>query len=94
MSLYTRLMGLTQPKITVHTFSSMMAERKRGKVTNQDIIDAFQLSPSEQTEVIALWSRVNSDAISAAEVDDVLLCAEARVLPYDTEAKVKARLGV
>jgi len=94
MSLYTRLMGLTTPKISVHAFYSILAERKRGTVTNQQIIDAFQLSAAEQTELGTLWNRVNTDLLLASVVDDVLILAEQRIAPYDTEALVKARLGV
>jgi len=94
MSLYTRLMGIDTPKISVHAFYSLMAERKRGKVTNQDVIDAFGLSAGEQTELSTLWTRINNDLLLAAELDDVLICAEHRIAPYDTEAEVKTRLGV
>ena len=94
MSLYTRLMGLTEPKISVHAFYSMMAQRKRGRVTNQQVIDAFGLSAAEQTELTTLWGRVNTDALNAQEIDDVLILAEQRIAPYTTEAAVKTAFGV
>jgi hypothetical protein len=94
MSLYTRLMGLSDPKISLHAWRSLLAERKRGKVTNQDVIDAFQLSAGEQTELTTLWGRINNDLITVDEVDDTLICAEHGLAVYDTEAKVKTRLGV
>lgn len=94
MALYERLMGIETPKIPVHDFYSMLAERKRGQVTNAQVIAAFSLSASEQVELLALWARVNNNLISAAEVDDVLILAESMIAPYNTAATVKTRLGV
>ncbi len=58
MSLYTRLMGLGSPKIPVHSFMSALGELERGKMTTQQVIDAFALSAPEQTEAAALIAKV------------------------------------
>lgn len=94
MALIERLMGLEQPRIPVHQFYSMLAERKRGRVTNAQVIAAFALGAADQTELLALWALVNANTVPAADVDDVLLLAEQRIAPYDTAAAVRARLGL
>jgi hypothetical protein len=94
MALYDRLLGYSEPKIAVHQFQALLAERKRGFATNAEIIAAFGLDVAEQTEVVTLWGRVNSGAVSAAEVHDVFLLGETRTAPYDSVQAVKTRLGV
>lgn len=96
MGLYERLIGIEEPVIRVHPFCALMTERKRGQVTNQQIIDAFALTAGEQTELVALWNRVSANQLTGPEVHDVLLIAQqARFAGlYDTVARVKTRLGV
>lgn len=66
MSLYSRLIGTTEPKIHVHAFMAALGELERGQMTTQQVIDAFTLSAGEQTEAAALIARVVSplDSIS------------------------------
>ena len=93
MALAERLMGLEQPKISVHGFRSMLDERRRGFVTNGQVVTAFSLSASEQTEGLALINKIISGELTADEVEDVLIIAEQRLAPYTTAAAVKTRLG-
>lgn len=96
MGLFERLMGLEEPKIPVHQFQAMMAERSRGKVTDEQIIDAFNLSAAEQVEMGKTRDRTLAPVspLMTSEVDDVLLLAEMLIPPYNTAAAVKTRLGV
>jgi hypothetical protein len=66
VSLYSRLIGTTEPKIHVHAFMAALGELERGQMTTQQVIDAFTLSAGEQTEAAALIARVVSplDSIS------------------------------
>jgi len=58
MSLYTRLIGLDQPKIAVHSFMSYLGEIERGKLTESAAATAFGLSAGEQTELATLVTKV------------------------------------
>lgn len=100
--LYERLTGLdlVRPetgdslKIPIHQFCSYLAERRRGRVTNAQVIAAFALSVEDQAELITLWNLVSGGTLTAAEVEDVLRIAEQRIAPYDTVLAVRTRLGV
>ncbi len=97
MSLAERLIGIgiteTIPKISVHQFMALLAERKRNRVTNQQVIDILGLDDQEQTELLAVWAKVNNNSLTATELHDVLLLAEAG-MAYTTVAALRTRLGV
>lgn len=100
--LYERLTGLGLPliqsggslKLPIHQFCSYLAERRRGRVTNAQVIAAFTLSAEDQAELVTLWNVINAGTLTAAEVEDVLRIAEERLSPYDTVVAVRTRLGV
>jgi len=94
MGLYERLMGDEQPKIPVHQFTAAVAEKKRLKITTQQVIDAFGLSAGEQTEVATLFTAVDGVLLTREMVIDVLNLAERKLAGYTTAALVKTRLGV
>jgi len=94
MALYERLMGLEQPKIPVHQFMAMVAERVRVQVTTQQVIDAFTLSVDEVTEITTLVARVLGGFVTENELHDVLMVAERLIPPYNLAATVRTRLGV
>jgi hypothetical protein len=58
MSLYTRLMGLSEPQIPAHSWMAALGELERGKLTNQQVIDIFGLNAGEQTEALDLISKI------------------------------------
>lgn len=58
MALYDRLLHAAEPTISCHQFCSMAAERLRGKVTQQAIVDAFRLDAGEQAELSTLLGRL------------------------------------
>lgn len=94
MGIYERLLGLEDPKIPVHAFYSMVTERRRARVTQQQVIDAFGLSAGEQTELTTLVNRIAANKITGPEVHEVLMLAESALAPYTTVAAVKTRFGV
>lgn len=57
MSLYTRLLGTTDPKIAVHQFMAALAELERAQVTRQAVVDAFGLDTAEGTELDTLTAK-------------------------------------
>ncbi len=93
MALYRRLIGLDDPMIAIHQFMAAVAEFKRGRVTAGQIATAFNLNAGEQTEVGVLRDRVTADLLTADEIHDVVLLAQAG-LAYTTEASLKTRFGV
>jgi hypothetical protein len=58
MGLYERLTGVELPRIPVHAFMGALGEYERGKMTSQQVTDAFTLSAGEQTEVGSLISKI------------------------------------
>lgn len=93
MSLYTRLIGLDEPKLSVHDFHALAHEVKRGRITGTAAATAFGLSPAEVVEAQAVLAQVVSGALTAEEVHQILILAESGLF-YGTEAALKARLGV
>lgn len=93
MGLYERIVGTELPKLPVHQFQAAVAEFKRGKFTGNQVATAFALSAAEKTEATTLLAQITSNAVTAAEVQDVLCLAEAGYL-YADAAAVRTRLGV
>jgi hypothetical protein len=58
MSLYTRILGIDDPKLQVHALMAALGEFERGKMTGAEIEAAFGLSPSEGAEAATLEGRV------------------------------------
>jgi len=58
MSLYTRLIGLTEPKIPVHAWMAALGEYERGQVTAPQLAAGFGLDAGEQAEAAALVARI------------------------------------
>lgn len=94
MALYDRLIGVSGEKIPVHAFYAMMTERRRGQVTNQQVIDAFALTAPEQAELATLVARVAGNFLTGPEIHEVLLLGESRIAPFATVAAIKTRFGV
>jgi hypothetical protein len=68
-----------------------LAEYKRGAVTGQNIVDAFNLSGSEATQLNTWLTNLDTDAINRQLIHDVLLLGEGE---YYSKAQVQSRLGV
>jgi hypothetical protein len=58
MPLYDRLLGYSGTKIRVHAFMGALGERARGKLTDQQVINAFTLDVGEQAELATLLGKV------------------------------------
>lgn len=58
MGLYERLLAQEFPRIPVHSFSSALSEWERGKMSQAQVIAAFNLSVGEQAEVATLLARL------------------------------------
>lgn len=110
MALIERLMGLEQPKISVHLFQSLAAEWAQGSITGTQANAAIAaqsggvpLDAAAIAEATALVATVPTGTTSALkadralkllDIDHVLLIAESRIPPYDTAAAVRTRLGI
>src|SRR5687767_15148284 len=108
MALYQRLLGNEQ-KIPIHAFQSVVGLWAKDNMTVAQARAAIELvsgSPpttAEEAEVQTLVNSVptGSTAANQAEralrllhIDQCLLCAAHRIAPLDTEAGLKAALGV
>jgi hypothetical protein len=78
------------PKLWVHQFFAAVAERKRGEITDQQVIDAFDLSSDEVTDTTALVV----GPLTREEMHDVCCMAEKGIAPYNTVVAVETRLGL
>lgn len=97
------MMGLQQPSIPVHAFMSAMQEYMLGNMSGAQATAAFGLAPAEQTEALALRDRLLQESsttngiqrrLKGLEFENVLILAQNGIVPFDTVAAVKARLGV
>lgn len=99
MGLYDRLLGTEAPRISIHVFGAVLQERALNNITTQQIINAFGLDATAQTELTALFSSLPNNATTAQkfqraiEVENVLIIASAG-LAFTTVAAIKTRLGV
>jgi hypothetical protein len=96
MSLLSRLVDPAEGEVKLrsHQFMAALAELKRGEVTRAQVVAAFGLSASEETQLdtfIDNHAGTGSKAINREEIHDALLLGEAG---HYTLAQVKARLGV
>jgi hypothetical protein len=94
VGLYERLLGTEEPPIDIHQFYGMMADRRRNKITSQQIIDHFALDATAQSELATLVTRMSKNLVTALEIHEVLMAGQAGAVPYDTVAEVKTRFGV
>lgn len=107
MGLYERLAGLDPAvhgaKIPVHTFMSAMQEYMLGNMSGAQATAAFNLTPAEQTEALALRDRLLAEPsttngiqrrLKGLEIENVLILLETQTAPFDSVAAVKTRLGV
>lgn len=103
MGLYERIMGTELPRVPVHQFMAAMQEYVLGQMTGAQATAAFNLSPGEQTQALALRDRLLAESsassnlqrrLKALEFENVLILASTRIPPYDTVAAVTTRLGV
>jgi len=98
MPLYERLTGIgmtsAETRISIHAFYALLTERKRGSVSNAQVISAFNLNAGEQTELTTLVARVTAGSLTGPEIHEVLIIAEAKLAPFDSVALVKSRFGV
>lgn len=96
MALYARLIGLEEPKISVHDFRGVMAEFKRGNITGAEAAAFLQLDAGEITEATTLRDRIGTGqgTLTAQEIEDVLFLGESGFPAYSTEAAIKTRFGV
>ena len=79
MSVIDRLYGDEDPKIPIHTFMAVLAEVKRGKVTQAQAKVALSLTDSEATAIAAWFTRMSGDLLSREELHDILILGEAKI---------------
>lgn len=94
MPLIARLMGIDPEmngaRIAVHQYFAAVAERKRGEITSQQVIDAFDLAPDE----VADTTNLVASSMTREEMHDVCCMAEQFIPPYNTVTAVRTRLGL
>jgi hypothetical protein len=93
MSLLTRLIDPAEgeEKLPVHQFMAGLAEYKRGAITGPQLVEAFNLSGAEATQLQNFLDNLDGDAIDRALIHDVLLLGETGLY---SAAQVVSRLGV
>ena len=101
MGLYQRIEPNSVNKISVHRFGAALRQWAAGELVRQQVVDAFALDASDQTDLDALvatynamqTNNANNAFLKAAWLDrmeDVFLLVETG--DY-TEAKAKSALG-
>ena len=97
------------PKIPIHAFQAIVGLWAKGNMTLAQaragitLVSGAALTPAEEAEVQTLVNTVPTGGTTAnqaaralrlVQIDQCLLCADALVPPLDTEAGLKAALGV
>jgi hypothetical protein len=101
MALIERLMH-TDPDVTrnmsTHEFVSAGFEIVFGDRTRAEIKTYYNMTQEDKDEFDALADTItgndNAKLKRLYEIERVLMCAEGRMDWYDTEAKVRTRLGI
>ena len=98
-----------RPKIPIHSFQACAALWAKGGMTAAQanagiaLTSGEPLTAAEQAEVQTLVNTVPAGSTTANQaaralrlihIDEILLCADAQIPPFDTEAGLKAALGV
>ncbi|MFY9326496.1 MAG: hypothetical protein WAO76_00510 [Georgfuchsia sp.] len=103
MSLVDRLAGIGDPdtvqKLSINTFWALLYELAKGKVSRLQLINYFQLSAEEITELDWIIARYNAQPNATAKasfvelMQVVFMLAEARVPGYTSNAELAARIN-
>ncbi len=79
--LYEKLTGQEDPRVPVHQFMAVVAERHRGALTREDIISIFLLAAEDLTDLDEILDK--ADSLAADRVfefgrllHDILLLSE------------------
>jgi len=91
MAILQRIGGAEKPKICPHDIMAALAEYKRGAVSKAQIVAAFELTPTEATNLDEWLTNLDNDTINRQLIHDVLLLLEG---DYYTVAIAKTRLGI
>jgi len=96
MGLFERWTADDSTKIPVHGFGAALSELARGAITRQNVIDEFELTGDDLTDldaIIATHQALGSDdaklAFRTTLEDVMILCEEGRY----TKTVAKTRLG-
>ena len=90
MGLWARMEPNAVDRIGVNRLASSVGEYMRGKLTGQQVQDAFNFSVAEKNELNSILSRITGGDISPQHVKDVFMLVE---LGDYKEAKAKSSLG-
>lgn len=101
MAIYERITeggdpGSPYESLSVHTLTAALGQRAEGKLTDQQVIDAFNLTADDQTEMAAIVSHYSGLNTSAKvgylwELERVFILCEAGLY---TKAKALSDLGI
>ena len=91
MSLLTRLISPQEgeQKLPVHQFMAGLAEYKRGVISGAQLVNAFNLTSEETSQLQSFLNRVDDNSITREQVHDVLMLGEGK---YYTTQQVADRL--
>ena len=95
MGLYERWTTSDNSKIPVHTFGAAMRELARGAVTKTQVVSAFSLDSTDESEldlIIAKYTAMTSTEKAAfvVKLHDVMLLCEG---DFYNKTKAKTELG-
>lgn len=102
MALIDRLAGLGDPetnrKLPIDYFWAHLYEMAKGKITQQAIVDRFELDATEQAELTWLIGRYNAQPNATAKssfvelIKVIFYMAEGKAPGYATNAEIVARI--
>lgn len=83
MSLFTRLIGLDSPTISIHRFHALIDESKQSRINGSDAADILSLDVYEKNHAQTIIVTLNTEKQYRRFFNYLCLGQEGVVTPYD-----------
>jgi hypothetical protein len=97
MSLLDRLTGIEEPKLPVHQFWAALTEYAAGKITEANILDAFDiLSGTDLSEwqwLVGKYVASTNKSSFIEKIHVIFILAEYKIFGYDQKTVIQNRIN-
>lgn len=94
MGLIARVMGTESPKLGPDQVSGCICEVLSTRMTVDQMATGLGLSAAEKVEAAAIVDRIAGNYITCEQIHMLFALSEAFIIPLNTEAAIKARIGI
>lgn len=95
-SLFDKLVGNEEPRVSVHGFVAALKEWQDGAVTRADIVQSFGLDAGDESDLDWLKAQAQASADRekfVAALEQVLILGQQRRFGYNVKATAVARVS-